>query len=273
LNVNTFLFALAGVAVFLWALTSPEEPLHSLALRASKWVLAASVIVGAVAIVYFRAAPSASLNYKLSVDVDDNGVLRHGEGIIGAEFQAQPILIGQTPPWTVGPIGEAFPVDFDGKRMFFVLLSADRSRRSSVAAGSKGALYSYFHFRSIDAATASVLAEFISLGQSHENVDIRPVQLPMLVRFRDLTDPKSIEIVDPEHLDLGFGPGVKITAVRAQITSEPITSGIGIRLPWLKNGDYGTRIFEAKGGPVYQIPQVRMTTYGSFATSSFWQAR
>jgi len=247
--------------------------LRKFAIEALLGILGAALILGALTIAYIRASPSASLNYKLSVEIDDNGVPRRGEGVVRAVFQAQPILIGQTPPWTIGPVGEAFPVDLGSKGMFFVLVSRDPGRKPSVDAGSKGALYSYFHFRNTDAPTEAVLASFVALAESHSAVDVRPEQLPMLVRFRDVNDPKSVEIVDADHLDQSFGPGVKIKAVRAEITNEPVTTDLGNRLPWLRNGAYGTRIFEAKGEPIYQISPVRMITYGDFATGSFWRGR
>jgi hypothetical protein len=46
--------------------------------------------------------PWSSLHYKLSLDIDDNGITRHGEGVIGVRFQSQgPLLIGFTPQWSV----------------------------------------------------------------------------------------------------------------------------------------------------------------------------
>ena len=57
--------------------------------------------------------PSASLHYKLSIDIDDNGVLRHGAGVGRFRFanSRNPCLIGNTPQWSAGTIGEAFGVD------------------------------------------------------------------------------------------------------------------------------------------------------------------
>jgi hypothetical protein len=77
--------------------------------------------------------PWSSLHYKLSVDIDDNGINRHGKGVIGVKFQSQgPLLIGFTPQWSVEFSGEAFPIDLGARGTLFVLLAGDpkRERRS-----------------------------------------------------------------------------------------------------------------------------------------------
>jgi hypothetical protein len=70
--------------------------------------------------------------------------------------------------------------------------------------------------------------------------------LPLLARFRDLSDPKTIEKVEPLDLEERFGAGVKLVRAEIEIVSpglwpfnrigisgEPITSGIERRLSWL----------------------------------------
>ena len=64
-------------------------------------------------------------------------------------------------------------------------------------------------------------------------VEVAPDSLPMLVRFGDLNDPKSVERADPEHLDASFGPGVKLARATVQLTDEPVTMGIEKRLGWV----------------------------------------
>lgn len=59
---------------------------------------------------------------------------------------------------------------------------------------------------------------------------------PMLVRFRDVTDPTTVERVDPDDLAASFGEGVKLRRVTVQLTDDPVTTGIEERLGWL--GEY-----------------------------------
>jgi hypothetical protein len=57
--------------------------------------------------------------------------------------------------------------------------------------------------------------------------------LPMLVRFRDLHDPTSVERADPSDLAASFGPGVKLDRMSVEITDASVTKGIETALPWL----------------------------------------
>jgi hypothetical protein len=192
--------------------------------------------------------PWSSLHYKLSLDIDDNGITRHGEGVIGVRFQSQgPVLIGFTPQWSVDFYGEAFPIDLGARGTLFVLLAGDPKRerpsgdyrtddRYSPDEAGRDALVEYFQFYVNDLPNGlGAKFKIDAFANTRTAVDLAPNSLPKLVRFRDVDDPKSAELVDPDHLDASFGPGVKILRAKAEITGEPITSGIEKRLRWVKS--------------------------------------
>jgi hypothetical protein len=69
--------------------------------------------------------------------------------------------------------------------------------------------------------------------------------LPMLVRFRDPDDPRSVELVDPFNLAKNFGAGARLVGAYLEIvsagiwplncsgiTGEAVTVGIEGKLPW-----------------------------------------
>ena len=56
--------------------------------------------------------------------------------------------------------------------------------------------------------------------------------LPILVTFGDITDPTSVQRVDPTDLAASFGPSVDLKAVTLEITDEPVTMGQIERLPF-----------------------------------------
>jgi hypothetical protein len=62
-------------------------------------------------------------------------------------------------------------------------------------------------------------------GNGDAKGDLPRADWPMMVRFRDLNDPKSVEQVDPDTI------GVKRIAL--ETTSDPVTVGIEKRLGWL----------------------------------------
>jgi hypothetical protein len=88
-------------------------------------------------------------------------------------------------------------------------------------------------------------AKIDALVLSKADVDLPASALPMLIRFRNSNESSSAEVVDPDDLALVFGDGVKIVRVKAEITNEPVTSGIDSYLPWLKSGYREKYLFTA----------------------------
>jgi hypothetical protein len=62
---------------------------------------------------------------------------------------------------------------------------------------------------------------------------ISPNDLPDLVTFADINDPKSVIEVDPNNLQAALGPGVSWNEITLESTDEPVTTGIKANLPWL----------------------------------------
>lgn len=218
--------------------------------------------------------PSGSLNYKLSIDVDDNGTVHHGEGVIKVTYQSNGFLrTPETPLWSVGPVGQAIAVDLGAKGTLFVLLAADPTRvdrfgiinptgKPNSAEAGRVALIEYFNFYfndlPNDRSGIAIVEDFKAKARSAE---VRSGDLPMLVRFRDINDPATIEKVDPSHLDLTFGPGVSIIRSNVEITNGPVTSGIEKKLPfwngpfpWLKPSGTGSSI-DTKANEIHFLKQ------------------
>jgi hypothetical protein len=58
--------------------------------------------------------------------------------------------------------------------------------------------------------------------------------LPDLVTFADINDPKTVILVDPDDLEATLGPGVSWNEITLEMTDEPITNGLVTKLPWLR---------------------------------------
>ncbi len=57
-----------------------------------------------------------------------------------------------------------------------------------------------------------------------------PSFYPMLVRFTDIVDPKSVARVNPDDLSASFGKGVKLSRITVERTNDAVTTGIEERL-------------------------------------------
>jgi hypothetical protein len=62
---------------------------------------------------------------------------------------------------------------------------------------------------------------------------IAPADLPDLVTFANVNDPKSVFEVDPNGLQATLGQDITWNAITLEMTDEPITTGIEKKLPWL----------------------------------------
>ncbi len=62
---------------------------------------------------------------------------------------------------------------------------------------------------------------------------ITPDDLPDLVTFADINDPKTVIEVDPNNLQATLGPDVSWNEITLETTDEPTTMGIKAELPWL----------------------------------------
>jgi hypothetical protein len=62
---------------------------------------------------------------------------------------------------------------------------------------------------------------------------INPADLPDLVTFADVNDPKSVVEVNPNDLEATLGQKVTWNEITLESTDEPVTTGIVRKLPWL----------------------------------------
>ena len=63
---------------------------------------------------------------------------------------------------------------------------------------------------------------------------IAPENLPDLVTFADINDPKTVIEVDPNDLQATLGQGVTWSEITLESTDEPITRGLRAKLPWIE---------------------------------------
>jgi hypothetical protein len=62
---------------------------------------------------------------------------------------------------------------------------------------------------------------------------ITPDDLPDLVTFAEIDDPKTVIEVDPNNLPATLGANVSWNEITLEFTDDPITIGIKANLPWL----------------------------------------
>jgi hypothetical protein len=128
--------------------------------------------------------------------------------------------------WIV--IGESVAIDLAPGRTLFTLLSTVNPMGRDLA---------YMSMTTLDPRFKNDLVESakrISLGTGTATAADVPVNnLPAMVTFGDIADPKSVLSVDPMRLDTTFGEGFTLQRVNLRTTEDPVSSQVGSKLRWL----------------------------------------
>ena len=204
-------------------------------------IILAAVIVVPYLIFQFL-YPSVTHRYRLTLVADDNGKTVTGSGVIEASYWKKSQFMGAHGEYGNSARGETVVVDFGRKDQLFALLKEGTDSRSAP----QWIVYPAFGI----GRTSPPDQELRQLRAVTDKAELDFTLLPMLVRFHDINDPKTVERVDPNNLAASFGPGVKLVKATIEITRDPVTTGITNRLTWLRSlkGGYLDGRFSG-GGP------------------------
>jgi hypothetical protein len=209
--------------------------------------------------------------YRLTIEATVDGKVHAGSGVVRRSVaEAARLFLYQSSSVNGGYRGEAVTVDLGERGVLFALLKdVERPQGSRYHADPESFVQSAFPAGAGQADPfRSNMARFARGGESRA---LAPDELPLLVRFRDINDPKTVERVDPANLSAAFGPGVRLTAARIETVPSglwpfnlfdlpgpqalfgvPITRGIEQRLGWLQalQGTYLHGGFTSRDAPM-----------------------
>lgn len=180
----------------------------------------------------------APFRYRLTVEVDTPAGARSGSSVIEVTLGEVGTTLGGS---SLTVRGEAVAVDLPGGQTLFALL---RSEDNVDWAGS-----AMFNVTSksgdgslpIDSQSRGGLA---AVRANHRLIALPrhfpapfggstpPSGYPILVRFGDVRDPKTVALVDPDDLVASFGKGCRLRRITVQLTDDPVTVGIEKRFGW-----------------------------------------
>jgi hypothetical protein len=226
-------------------------------MRLLRIVAIAILCMGAAVFAYHVAYPSITLRYRLTLEAEVDGQPKLGSGVIEVTYSKQPQIAAQH-ELSIGYRGEAVVLDLGKRGTLFALLKADTDSRS----GPEWIVLRAFDFPGGGLPTP-VEERIKQVQRLSGKRELSLDSLPMLVRFRDINDPMTVERVHPSNLSERFGPAVRLVRATLEIvptgiwpfnsvglSGEPITTGILTRLGWLQrlHGGYLDGAF-AGGGP------------------------
>ena len=225
-----------------------------------KWLAIIAALVALPPIAYGLAYPTLTLRYRLTLEAEIDGKPKTGSGVIEVIYSKQPEFASGRDRVS-SHRGEAVVLDLGDRGTLFALLQAGSDSRSIP----ESIILRAFNFDGGAFPGPTVEEGFKKLRQLSGKRELPLMSLPLLVRFRDLNDPMTVEKVDPLDIRKSFGDGARLVRATLEIvpmgiwplnwfgmTGEPITTGIENRLSWFTSlrGKYLHGGASARGAPL-----------------------
>jgi hypothetical protein len=184
-------------------------------------LLAAALVLGLVGIAAFlwsRERPVMS-RFLITVEVETPEGIRTGSSVVTAGYRGAGISSGgnRTVPRFSG---EAVAIQLPGKPTLFALVGENES-----GYGMSQLIVSAFggsnQFKAASIGEEVDLRRHAALGSGW----------PRFVRFRNANDVTSVERIDPDHLEVSYGPAYAIRRIAVRKTKDAETRQIARLLP------------------------------------------
>ncbi len=225
-------------------------------------LVCALIAIGGYAI-YALIFPTERLRYRLTLDVDVDGVTHTGSGVVEIAYQPLPDMFDSLPGGHFrGEMrGYAVTVDLGERGVLFaldgvpMLASPETNRPLFPEAAYFGSL-PFVAYRVVEQGPPShTMQQVRQLRKKTGAVDVPLDMLPMLLRFRDINDPQSNEEVDPRDLAAAFGPGVRLLDAKLEFTDDPVSSMPRNWPRWLvdEKGEEGFRLRASHNGKLFGL--------------------
>ena len=163
----------------------------------------------------------ASYRYRVTIEASTPHGLVHGSSVLEEVAGLENIRIGDMSGKSAGTQGEAIVIDLPDGPVFALLARPD----------ARGRLGSAVTIALAPRAAGGERADYINavtrLGGwfGSAKAELPREDWPLMVRFRDLADPTTVERVEPEAVD--------IRRILLETTRDEVTTGIERRLGWL----------------------------------------
>lgn len=206
-----------------------------------KWlgVVGLLVAVAVAAVVrYDMAYPSVTVRYRLTLEAEVDGEPKAASAVREVTYTKQPPLAAQR-ELSIGYRGEAIALDLGSRGTLFALLKEGRDSRS----GPEWIVLRAFDFDG-GGLPRPAEAGIEQVSRLSGKRDLPLDSLPLLVRFRDPSDLRTVEQINPFNIGERFGADTKLVRATLEIVAtsttfsssgmagEPITTGIEQKLPW-----------------------------------------
>lgn len=219
------------------------------------------VVVSGLALAACNSRPQ-TIRYKLTVDVTVDGTIHSGSVVNEAYIGFHDGWFNISPVPRRGFSAEAAIVELGSAGTLFVLVFGDDFLRQTAASDPAYLIFQNFpESRTMDFGPNLVA----SINRHQGPVDIKFEKLPMMVRFRDIADRNTVELVEPDNISKIFEYDMRFLSAKIEISKEPLTRALMDKLPWVAatklNGIYfGGNYYRSSSNPERNLRGFEFTT-------------
>lgn len=193
----------------------------------------------------------SSYRFKMTVEVETPTGVKTGSSVYEVTAKKLVALTSEAAERVMGTRGEALVLDLPDGPVFALMKTPNDAQDVALGKMSMAVLDPEFRNNWVESAGR------ISGSWSTLRGEVPRDNWPMMVRFRDINDPRSVAQVDPVSI------GVKRIVV--ETTSEDVTVGLETRLRWLRR-HVGSLVERPRGVAIGEMPLAQRQTVRAFST-------
>jgi hypothetical protein len=246
--VRDILILIAGLIAFIVAFIAFARWVGFAKLGLKGYGLQALLLLAIVIVGFNLVYPPITYRYRLTLDVETPEGIKSGSSVVQVTVKKGGLQLNPEGARTIFVRGEAVAVDLGARGALFALLCSRRWVDAQYMVfeafpwpkgpGGEGTREASWYYHALQAKR-----------------ELPTELLPMLVRFRDINDPKTVEEIDPNNLAASFGPGVRLQKATIEMTKDAVTNGIEDILPWL-SGLKGHRLDGSRVGRSRELANI-----------------
>jgi hypothetical protein len=180
------------------------------------------VLIGGTIAFYKLAYPDYVHRYRLTLAIEADGKVHTGSGVIEVIYQGQPYIPGAG-SYIPHVRGQAAFIDL-GKHGVIVAALHPGTIQNGSAGASGLAMIAY--------GVGGGYEAYRTIGYQKGRRELKPDNMPLLIWFPDVNNPKSARVIKQEEIPVVFGPAARLVSAYVEITSDPIVIDIDKKLPW-----------------------------------------
>ncbi len=192
-------------------------------------VLTIALLIGGAVVWWQVTYPSYSYRYRLTLAIEVDGKVHTGSSVIEVTWHGGPEF-GDVGPYHPSIRGQAALVDL-GSRGAVVAALVNGESYGPAADGALSAIW-LASFAFGNKSTNKELPQLKHLtGKRHLSTD----NMPRLIWFSDIADPKTAKKLQVSEIPELFGPSARLVDATVEIARDPIVIDIDKKLPWYKS--------------------------------------